>query len=149
MSSSSIGGTDGHYCFQFHPMLVRPASTYPLHNVVAIIELSALRDERMTAAELKWYSDIKVELRKYDIAVGDLPKFVKAVNGLRQYGYDVGKIIREFSESQSRETRRKMLEDSVRMLQNESNYLGQRCSSLENMVNSQEQIISVELQIIF
>ena len=53
----------------------------------------------------------------------------KTVNGLRQYGYDVGKVISEFSESQSRETRRKMLQDSVRMLQNESNYLGQKCSS--------------------
>jgi hypothetical protein len=36
-----------------------------------------------------------------------------------------------------------MLQDSVRMLQNESNYLGQKCSSLENMVNSHEQIISI------
>ena len=56
-------------------------------------------------------------------------KFAKAVNGLTEYGYDVGKVISEFSESESRETRRKMLEDSVRMLQNESNYLGQKCSS--------------------
>jgi hypothetical protein len=29
------------------------------------------------------------------------------------------------------------------MLQNESNYLGQKCSSLENTVNSLEQIISI------
>jgi hypothetical protein len=48
-----------------------------------------------------------------------------------------------FSESQSRETRREMLQDSVTMLQNESNYLGQKCSSLENTVNSHEQIISI------
>ena len=53
------------------------------------------------------------------------------------------KIISEFSESQSRETRQKMLEDSVRMLQNEYNFLGQKCSSLENTVNSHEQIISI------
>jgi cell division protein FtsB len=97
----------------------------------------------MTAADLKWYSDIKAELRKYDIPVDDIPKFAKAVDGIRQYGYDVGKVITEFSESQSLETRRKMLQDSVGMLQNESNYLGQKCSSLENMVNSHEQIISI------
>jgi len=103
----------------------------------------ALHDERITATELKWYSDIKAELRKYGIPVDDIPKFAKAVNGLTENGYDVVKIITEFSESQSRETRQKMLEDSVRMLQNESNYLGQRCSSLENTVNSHEQIISV------
>ena len=78
-----------------------------------------------------------------DYLLDDIPKFAKAVNGLRQYGYDVGKVISEFSESQSRETRRKMLQDSVRMLQNESNYLGQKCFSLENTVNSHKQIISI------
>ena len=103
----------------------------------------ALQDERMTATELKWHSDIKAELRKYGIPVDDIPKFAKAVNGLAEYGYDVVKIISEFSESQSRETRQKMLEDSVRMLQNEYNFLGQKCSSLEKTVNSHEQIISI------
>ena len=82
-------------------------------------------------------------MRKYDIPVDDISKFTKAIKGIKQYGYDVGKAISEFSESQSRETRRKMLQDSVRMLQNESNYLGQKCSSLENTVNSHEQIISI------
>src|ERR1043165_5755809 len=97
----------------------------------------------MTAADLKWYLNLKAELRKYDIPVDDISKFAKAVNGIRQYGYDVGKVISEFSESQSLKTRHKMLEDSVRMLQNEHNYLGQKCSSLENTVNSHEQIISI------
>src|SRR5690348_14037016 len=97
----------------------------------------------MTATELKWYSDIKAELRKYGISVDDISKFAKAVNGIRQYGYDVGKVISEFLEFQSRETRHKMLQDTMRMLQNESNYLCQKCSSLENTVNSHEQIISI------
>jgi hypothetical protein len=56
----------------------------------------ALQDERMTAIELKWYSDIKAELRKYGIPVDDIPKFAKAVNGIRPYGYDIGKVISEF-----------------------------------------------------
>ena len=42
-----------------------------------------LQDERMTATELKWYSDITAELRKYAIPDDDIPKFAKAVNGLR------------------------------------------------------------------
>ena len=46
----------------------------------------------MTAAGLKWYSDIKAELGKYDIPVYDISKFAKAVNGIRPYGYDVGKL---------------------------------------------------------
>ncbi|MGB8033441.1 MAG: hypothetical protein WCF03_06425 [Nitrososphaeraceae archaeon] len=103
----------------------------------------ALQDERMTATELKSFSNIKAELRKYDIPVDDISKFAKAVDGIRQYGYDVGKVISEFSESQSLKTRHKMLEDSVGLLQNESNYLGQKCFSLENTVNSHKQIIFI------
>jgi hypothetical protein len=66
----------------------------------------------MTAADLKWYSNLKAELRKYDIPVDDISKFAKAVNGLREYGYDVNKVTSEFSESQSRETRYKILQDT-------------------------------------
>jgi len=103
----------------------------------------ALQDERMTAAELKSYSDLRTELRKAGIPIDEISKFANAVNGIRQYGYDVGKVICEFSESQSLKTRHKMLQDNVRLLQNESNYLGQKCSSLENTVNSHEKIISI------
>ena len=102
----------------------------------------ALHDERITAADLKWYSDLRAELRKYGIPVDDISKFAKAVNGLRQYEYDVGKVISEFSESQSLETRRKMLQDSVRMLQSESNYLSQQCSLAQNTLNSHRSTIS-------
>src|ERR1041385_320597 len=108
----------------------------------------ALQDERMTATELKWHSDIKAELRKYGIPVDDISKFAKAVNGMREYGYDVDKVISEFSESQSLETRRKMLQDSVRMLQSEHNYLSQQCSLAQNTLNSHRSTISAleELQ---
>jgi hypothetical protein len=108
----------------------------------------ALQDQRMTAADLKWYSDLRAELRKYGIPVDDISKFAKAVNGMREYGYDVGKVISEFSESQSLETRRKMLQDSVRMLQSESNYLSQQCSLARNTLNSHRSTISAleELQ---
>jgi len=97
----------------------------------------------MTATELKSYSDLRTELRKAGIPIDEISKFANAVNGIRQYGYDVGKVISEFSESQSLKTRHKMLQDNVRLLQNESNYLGQKCSSLENTVNSHEKIISI------
>src|ERR1051326_602061 len=103
----------------------------------------ALQDERMTAAELKSYSDLRTELRKAGIPIDEISKFAKAVNGIRELGYDVGKVIREFSDYESVETRRKMLQDSVKMLQNEFNHLSQKCSSLEIMVNSHEQIISL------
>ena len=38
---------------------------------------AALNDERMTATELKWYSDIKAEMRKDGIPVDDISKLQK------------------------------------------------------------------------
>ncbi|HET7283110.1 MAG TPA: hypothetical protein VFI70_00345 [Nitrososphaeraceae archaeon] len=102
----------------------------------------ALQDERMTAAELKWYSDLRAELRKYGIPIDNIPKFAKAVNGLRQYGYDVGKVISEFSDHESHVRRRQMLERSVKMLKIELNYLSQQCSFSQNTLNSHIPTIS-------
>jgi hypothetical protein len=102
----------------------------------------ALHDERMTAADLKSFSDIKAELRKYGIPVDDITKFAKAVNGLRQYGYDVGKVMSEFSEHESHVTRHQMLEHSVKMLKGELNYLSQQCSFAQNTLNSCSPTIS-------
>src|SRR3954469_22127729 len=110
----------------------------------------ALQDERMTAAELKWYSDLRAELRKYGIPVDDIPKFAKAVNGIRQYGYDVGKVISEFSDYESHVTRNQMLERSVKTMESELNYLSQQCSFAQNTLNSYSPTISAleELQAI-
>jgi cell division protein FtsB len=59
----------------------------------------SLEDQRMTESELKWYSDLKIELKsKYEIPIENVSLFAKAINGLGQYGYDVDKIIAEFSD---------------------------------------------------
>ena len=42
----------------------------------------AFQDEKMTAADLRRYSNLKAELGKYDIPVDDISKFAKAVNGI-------------------------------------------------------------------
>ena len=102
----------------------------------------ALQDERMTATGLRWYSDINAELRKYGIPVDDLPKFAKAVNGIRQYGYDAGKVISEFLDNESHVTRHQMLQRSVKMLKSELNYLSQQYSSAQNTLNSYSPTIS-------
>ncbi len=102
----------------------------------------ALQDERMTAIELKWYSDLKAELRKYGIPVDDTSKFAKALNGIRQYGYDVGKVISEFSDHESHITRYQMLKRSVKTTESEFNYLSQQCSFAQNTLNSYSPTIS-------
>ena len=57
----------------------------------------AFRNEIMTSAELKWYSDIKVELSKYGIPVDELSKIAKVVAGIKQCGFDANKILDEIS----------------------------------------------------
>jgi hypothetical protein len=110
----------------------------------------ALQDERITVTELKSYSDLRAELRKYGIPVDDISKFAKAIKGIRQYGYDVGKVISEFSDHESHVTRNQVLERSVKMLKSELYYLSQQCSFAQNTLNSYSPTISAleELQAI-
>ncbi|MGB6594689.1 MAG: hypothetical protein WBE68_24565 [Candidatus Nitrosopolaris sp.] len=53
----------------------------------------ALQDEGMTSSGLKWYSDLREELRKYGTPVDDIPRFVKAMKGVKQLNYDASSII--------------------------------------------------------
>jgi hypothetical protein len=63
---------------------------------------SALHEENVTTAELKSYSDLKKEFGRYGIDIDDnLSIFAKVVHGISQQGYDVGKVIKEFSDLES------------------------------------------------
>jgi hypothetical protein len=60
---------------------------------------AALEKERTTVAELKEYSNLKTELRKYDIIlIEDLPKLVQLLYGIRQHGYDAEKVLSEYQD---------------------------------------------------
>jgi hypothetical protein len=41
---------------------------------------TSLENQRLTASELKWYSELKAELQKYGIPIQDISLFAKAVN---------------------------------------------------------------------
>ena len=102
----------------------------------------ALQQEKMTATELKWYSDLKNELKKYKIPVEDVAEFAKVVNGIKQQGYDLGKVLSEFSDIDSLVTRHKMLLNSMKMLESKCTNLEQESSILENAVNFHKQTIT-------
>jgi hypothetical protein len=61
----------------------------------------ALKNEMMTAAELKWYSDLKAELGRYGVPIDDTSKLAPIVNGISQYGYEVDKGLQAFSDVDS------------------------------------------------
>jgi len=109
---------------------------------------SALYEENMTAGELKSYSDLKEELGQYGIPIHDVSKFAKAVLGISQKGYDVGKVIEEFSELESTRSNYWDYKDSIPDLKIKYDGLNQEYSKLEQSVNSCKQKLSLnnELQ---
>lgn len=57
----------------------------------------ALRNENMTSAKLKWYSDIKAELSRHGLRVDEISQIAKVVAGIQQCGFDANKILDEIS----------------------------------------------------
>ena len=102
----------------------------------------ALQDVKITNDKLNYYSTLKMELAKYGIPVDDISKLVSVVNGIRQLGYDVNRIVNQYCnlESVSNEYNRycMLLAD----LKKQSNILNQEYFSLQQIVNSCNQTIS-------
>jgi predicted nucleic acid-binding Zn-ribbon protein len=109
---------------------------------------SALYEENMTAIELKSYSDLKEKLGQYGIPIHDVSKFAKAVRGIGQKDYDVGKVIEEFSELESTRSKYWDYKASIPDLKIKYDGLNQEYSKLEQSVNSCKQKLSLnnELQ---
>ena len=103
---------------------------------------SALQEESMTTSDLKWYSE-----RKYSIPVDDLSKFGKIVDNIAKYGYDVRKIIEEFSDLESLGLKRDTLQQLVHENDNKINTLSQQRSMLEELVNKHNQTLSTYQQL--
>ena len=104
----------------------------------------SLANERMTASELKWNSDLKIELKnKYGIPIENVSLFAKAIHGLGQYRHDVDKIISEFSDLENLKNQFQLYRDSIPALQNKFEYLKGECDFLEQTVNSHRQTLAI------
>jgi hypothetical protein len=88
-----------------------------------LIRDTALEDARMTSFRLKWYTDLSEELRKYGIPVHEIPKLVKLVNNIRQYDYDVEKVINEFSDLEHLRLQRKNLQETILFLEDTNSHI--------------------------
>ena len=112
--------------------------------------LSALSEENTTNVQLKSYSDMKKELAGYGISIDDddIPKFAKLVHGISQKGYDVGEVIKEVSDLKSARTDYWSYKALIPGLKKKCDDLNQECSTLEQLVNSYNQKLSLcdELQ---
>jgi hypothetical protein len=101
----------------------------------------ALQDQEITYSDLKWYSKLKEELLKYGIPIEDILQFSKIVDGIRQYGYDVGKVVNAFSDVESLIVSRNHLQESVQSLGTKVNDLNKQCYSLELRASFHSQAI--------
>jgi prefoldin subunit 5 len=107
----------------------------------------AIQDHKITKAELKWYSDLKAELRKYGIPVDDISNLARGFNGIRQYGYDPKTVINEFSDLNLLKSEYKTYQGGIYSLKQQYSSLNQECSSLQEIVNSYKQTLSVYSQL--
>jgi hypothetical protein len=84
---------------------------------------AALAKEKTTVAELKEYSNLKTELRKYGLSiVDDIPKFAQVVYEVKQYENDVDKILSDYySDIHIKEVKRNLFSNQVRELEDKKN----------------------------
>jgi hypothetical protein len=101
----------------------------------------SLENERLTSSEINWYSDLKAELKKYGIPIENLSLFAKAVRGIRQYDYDVDKIIAQFSDLDFLKSQIQLHRNINKELEFKCTKLTKDRSSLEEMVNSHNQML--------
>jgi len=92
---------------------------------------TALEDARITSFRLKWYTDVSEELAKYGIPVHDISKLVELVNNIRQYDYDVKKVINEFSNVDRPE-------DNIRYLDKNRHDLEEKLQNLKSDIEKNE-----------
>jgi Helix-turn-helix domain len=100
----------------------------------------ALQEEKTTTAELREYSNLKAELRRYGLDIHkDIPKFAKVVNSISNYGYDVDQVLSIFEDLESLKFLSEYLSNRVNQLFNQKMGLEEHCSTLQDMAISHSQ----------
>lgn len=102
----------------------------------------ALHDEKMTTARLKWCSDIKKELSKYGVPVDDIQQLAKLIKGIREYGFDIDKVLDEFSNQEMLKAEYRSYREGITRLKDQHDALTGECSFLQQMVSSHNQSIN-------
>jgi hypothetical protein len=102
-----------------------------------------IRSHKMTTQKLRWISHLKLELAKHNIPLNDLEQFVKVINGINNYGYNINKVINEFSDLNRLTAEKNALELAVQNLENTVNKLKQEKSSIEQALYFHNQTLSV------
>jgi predicted nucleic acid-binding Zn-ribbon protein len=103
----------------------------------------ALYEEKMTSAQIKSYSDLLEEMKGLGLPIDDLSKFAKLVHGVSQRGFDVGKVINEFSDLDSMRKEYRSYQVGIPDLTKKLEELKGECYSVEQIISSHNQTLSV------
>ena len=105
----------------------------------------ALKDEKVTVAELREYSIFKRELEKYGLSpVDHTRKLIRVIYGIKQRNeYDVAKVLSEYSDIEFMQEKRDILSSQIKALEDKIVYLQGQCSFLESQVNKHSQRLYV------
>src|SRR5215211_438114 len=107
---------------------------------------AALEDEKTTVTELREYSNFKAELRTKGLSsstVDEPRKLVRVIYGIKQRGYDVDKVLSEYSDIEFMQVKRDMLSTQVRTLEDKIVNLQSQYSFLESQVNLHRQLLRI------
>ena len=58
----------------------------------------AIEKARLTEGRLKWYSELKSNLKGNGIEVDDISKFAKVVRVIYEQGYDASKVVQTYTD---------------------------------------------------
>ena len=108
---------------------------------------AALHDKEITTAKLNWYTDLKAELNKYGILVDDISQLAKVINGIKQYGYDTDKVLKEFSNLKLLKAQYQGYKGSIATLKNQYDALNGDYSFLQQKVSSYTQSLSIHQEL--
>jgi chromosome segregation ATPase len=105
----------------------------------------ALQDEKIITAKLRkcWNLIEELEKHRLDIYDEDISKFVKLLKNLREYGFNVKKVISEFQDLQALKLQLEYLPKRLNELLKHKLMLEPNCVILENRISVHYQKLSL------
>jgi hypothetical protein len=93
-----------------------------------------IENNKISVEAIKWYKDVKEDLRNMGIPFSEVPAFVECVRGIKKYGYDVNKIVTKFSELNYFDVRMDKQEEIIQRKHYEIEQLKNNKKTLEDQI---------------
>jgi hypothetical protein len=99
-------------------------------------KLNSLRDDNNISREtISWYKNIKQVLEDAEIPIDNVSLFMRCLEGMKNQGYDVNKILVKFTEYEKAEDLLNFQQETIDMHQSKVDELLRQTTSLREQVN--------------